>query len=80
MTTITIYEPAMCCSTGICSTEIDQRRVDLADDSDCLKAKARCPGRVELADWVGVSDTPASQAPKTSSCCSGAKKMAGSCC
>ena len=39
MTTITVYDPAMCCSTGICGTEIDQRLVDLAADLDWLKAQ-----------------------------------------
>ncbi len=39
MTTITVYDPAMCCSTGICGTGVDQRLVDLAADLDWLKAK-----------------------------------------
>lgn len=25
MTTLTVYDPAMCCSTGICGTDVDQR-------------------------------------------------------
>lgn len=39
MTTITVYDPAMCCSTGICGAEVDQRLVDLAADLDWLKAQ-----------------------------------------
>jgi len=39
MTTITVYDPAMCCSTGICGTDVDQKLVDLAADLDWLKAK-----------------------------------------
>ncbi|MFN3641725.1 MAG: arsenite efflux transporter metallochaperone ArsD [Gemmobacter sp.] len=39
MTTLTVYDPAMCCSTGICGTEIDQRLVDLAADLDWLRAQ-----------------------------------------
>lgn len=39
MTTITVYDPAMCCSTGICGTDIDQKLVDLAADLDWLKAQ-----------------------------------------
>ncbi len=39
MTTITVYDPAMCCPTGICGTEVDQRLVDLAADLDWLKAQ-----------------------------------------
>lgn len=37
MTTLTVYDPAMCCATGICGTEIDQRLVILAADLDWLK-------------------------------------------
>lgn len=39
MTTFTIYDPAMCCSTGICGTDVDQKLVDLAADLDWLKAQ-----------------------------------------
>lgn len=39
MTTITVYDPAMCCSTGICGAEVDQRLIDLAADLDWLKAQ-----------------------------------------
>ena len=39
MTTLTVYDPAMCCSTGLCGTEIDQRLVDLAADLDWLKTQ-----------------------------------------
>ena len=37
MTTITVYDPAMCCSTGICGTDVEQKLVDLAADLDWLK-------------------------------------------
>ena len=39
MTTLTVYDPAMCCSTGLCGTDIDQRLVDLAADLDWLKTQ-----------------------------------------
>ncbi|MFN4102074.1 MAG: arsenite efflux transporter metallochaperone ArsD [Pararhodobacter sp.] len=39
MTIITVYDPAMCCSTGLCGTDVDQRLVDLAADLDWLKAQ-----------------------------------------
>jgi len=39
ITTITVCDPAMCCSTGICGTDVDQKLVDLAADLDWLKAK-----------------------------------------
>lgn len=34
MTTIQVFDPAMCCSTGICGVEVDQRLVDFAADVD----------------------------------------------
>jgi hypothetical protein len=39
MTTLTVYDPAMCCSTGICGTDVDQKLVELAADLDWLKAQ-----------------------------------------
>ncbi|MFN6977225.1 MAG: arsenite efflux transporter metallochaperone ArsD [Gemmobacter sp.] len=39
MTTLAVYDPAMCCSTGICGVDIDQRLVDLAADLDWLRAQ-----------------------------------------
>jgi hypothetical protein len=39
MTTLTVYDPAMCCSTGICGSEVDQRLVNLAADLDWIKAQ-----------------------------------------
>lgn len=39
MTTLTVYDPAMCCSTGLCGTQVDQRLVDLAADLDWLRAQ-----------------------------------------
>ena len=39
MKTLTVYDPAMCCSTGICGAEIDQRLVDFAADLDWLKSE-----------------------------------------
>ena len=36
MSSLTIYDPAMCCSTGVCGPEIDQRLVDFATDLDWL--------------------------------------------
>ncbi len=39
MTNITVYDPAMCCSTGICGAEVDQHLVNFAADLDWLKSK-----------------------------------------
>lgn len=39
MTTLTVYDPAMCCSTGICGTDVDQKLITLAADLDWLRAQ-----------------------------------------
>lgn len=49
MTTLTVYDPAMCCSTGICGTDVDQRLVDLAADLDWLKAQGASVQRFGLS-------------------------------
>ena len=36
MTKLTVYDPAMCCATGICGPEIDQALVNFAGDLDWL--------------------------------------------
>ena len=37
--TIEIYDPAMCCSTGVCGTDVDDTLADFANDLKWLKAK-----------------------------------------
>ena len=49
MTTITVYDPPMCCSTGVCGTQVDQKLVDLAADLDWLKAKGAPVRRINLS-------------------------------
>ena len=49
MKNLTIYDPAMCCSTGICGTEIDQKLVDFAADLDWLKSEGIEVKRINLS-------------------------------
>ncbi len=49
MKTLTIYDPAMCCSTGICGAEIDQKLVDFAADLDWLKSEGIQVKRINLS-------------------------------
>ena len=49
MTTLTVYDPALCCSTGVCGPEIDQRLVDFAADLDWLKAQGAKVRRINLS-------------------------------
>ena len=44
MTKIQIFDPALCCSTGVCGTEVDQALVDFSADVDWLK---RAGGQIE---------------------------------
>jgi len=49
MSALTVYDPPMCCSTGICGPEVDQRLVDFAADLDWLKARGATVRRVNLS-------------------------------
>ena len=37
MTTLTVYDPPMCCSSGVCGPEVDPKLVQFASDVDWLK-------------------------------------------
>lgn len=37
MKTLQVFDPALCCSTGVCGTEVDQALVDFSADVDWLK-------------------------------------------
>jgi glutaredoxin len=49
MTTLTVYDPAMCCSTGICGAEVDQQLVTFAADLDWLKGRGIDVTRINLS-------------------------------
>ncbi len=49
MKTLTVYDPAMCCSTGICGADIDQILVDFAADIDWLKSEGIEVRRINLS-------------------------------
>ena len=49
MTNMTVFDPAMCCSTGICGTEVDQKLIDFAADLDWLKAQGVQVRRINLS-------------------------------
>jgi len=49
MTNITVYDPAMCCSTGICGAEVDQQIVTFAADLDWLKSQGVAVTRINLS-------------------------------
>jgi hypothetical protein len=49
MATIEIFDPALCCSTGVCSMEVDQALVSFAADMDWAKQNGAQIDRFNLA-------------------------------
>ena len=49
MKTLTIFDPALCCPTGICGAEIDQKLVNFAADLDWLKSEGIEVKRINLS-------------------------------
>lgn len=49
MTTITVYDPPMCCSTGVCGPEVDPKLAQFAGDLDWLKTRGVEVRRFNLA-------------------------------
>jgi AhpD family alkylhydroperoxidase len=54
MTTVTVYDPPMCCSTGVCGPEIDPKLAQFAGDLDWLKSRDVEVRRFNLAQEPGV--------------------------
>ncbi len=49
MKKLQVFDPALCCSTGVCGTEIDQALVDFSADADWLKQSGGQIERFNLA-------------------------------
>jgi len=49
MTKIEVFEPALCCSTGICGVDVDQALVSFAADVDWFKQQGGVIERYNLA-------------------------------
>ncbi|MFN2411185.1 MAG: arsenite efflux transporter metallochaperone ArsD, partial [Halomonas sp.] len=49
MTTITVYDPPMCCSTGVCGADVDQQLITFAADLDWLKSQGVTVRRINLS-------------------------------
>ncbi len=49
MSTLEVFEPAMCCSTGVCGAEVDPRLPQFAADLDWLKNQGVQIARYNLA-------------------------------
>lgn len=49
MTTVLVFDPAMCCSTGICGPSVDPQLVRFAADLDWLEGQGVAVERFNLA-------------------------------
>ena len=49
MTTIQVFDPALCCSTGVCGVEVDQQLVGFSADVDWAKQNGANIERFNLA-------------------------------
>ena len=49
MTTIQVFDPSLCCSSGVCGVEVDQQLVDFASDVSWLKQQGGHIERFNLA-------------------------------
>ena len=49
MTTIQVFDPAMCCGTGVCGVDINQQLVHFAADSEWVKQQGVKLERFNLA-------------------------------
>jgi AhpD family alkylhydroperoxidase len=49
MTTVQVFDPALCCSTGVCGVDVDQTLVAFTADVDWLKSSGVMVERVNLA-------------------------------
>lgn len=49
MKKLEVYDPAMCCSTGVCGTEVDSKLVQFASDLNWLKEQGVTVERFNLA-------------------------------
>ncbi|MFC5369246.1 arsenite efflux transporter metallochaperone ArsD [Arcanobacterium bovis] len=60
MAVIRIYEPALCCNTGVCGTDIDEALVTFTADVKALEAKGVDIARANLAtDPMKFGEDPA---------------------
>ncbi len=59
MSTIRVYEPALCCNTGVCGTDVDQRLVNFTADLDHARSLGGDVARFNLAsDPQAFADNP----------------------
>ena len=59
MTTIQVFDPALCCSTGVCGVEVDQALVNFSADVEWAKQNGARIERFNLAQQpVAFAENP----------------------
>ena len=68
MATVKVFDPAMCCSTGVCGPSVDPKLVRFAADLDWLRSKGANVERFNLAQQPAAfaADTEVKAALETS--------------
>ncbi len=60
MTTIQVFDPALCCSTGVCGVDVDQELVGFSADVDWAKQNGAHIERFNLAQQpMAFAENPA---------------------
>ena len=60
MTTIQIFDPALCCSSGVCGTDVDENLVNFSADADWARQNGAQLERFNLAQQpMAFAETPA---------------------
>jgi hypothetical protein len=49
MKQVQVFDPALCCSSGVCGTDVDQKLVDFSADVDWAKQNGLAIERLNLA-------------------------------
>lgn len=49
MSTIKVYDPALCCNSGVCGVDVNQQLVSFAADVDWVKSQGKSIERFNLA-------------------------------
>jgi hypothetical protein len=63
MKTIQVFDPALCCSTGVCGVEVDQRLVSFSADADWARQNGAQIERFNLAQQpMAFAENPAVKA------------------
>lgn len=54
MKSVSVYDPALCCSTGVCGTSVDPALARFAADLDWLKKQGVTVSRYNLSQQAGA--------------------------